>query len=198
MSGLILASGSATRAAMLRAAGVGFEIVPASVDEEGMKQSLIAEGADAGAIAAALAEMKAIRVSASHAGALVLGADQVLAFEGELISKSAGMAEAAALLRRLRGKQHMLITAAVLARGGVAVWRQVSRATLAMRDFSDAFLEDYLAQEREGLLGSVGCYRLEGLGLQLFSRIDGDYFGILGLPMLPLLTALRDQGIIAR
>lgn len=198
MSGLILASGSSTRAAMLRAAGVAFEIVPAAVDEEGMKQSLIAEGAGATAIAEALAELKAVRVSASHKEALVLGADQVLEFEGELISKSASMTDAAALLRRLRGKRHMLITAAVLARGGVAVWRQVSRATLTVRDLSDAFIAEYLAQEGEGLLGSVGCYRLEGLGLQLFSRIDGDYFGILGLPMLPLLTALRDRGIILR
>ena len=198
MSGLILASGSRTRAAMLRAAGVAFEIVPASVDEEGMKRSQTAEGADAATIAGALAELKAVRVSASNTGALVLGADQVLEFEGELISKSASMTEAAVLLRRLRGKRHVLITAAVLARGGVAVWRQVSRATLNVRDFSDAFLAEYLAQEGEDLLGSVGCYRLEGLGLQLFSRIDGDYFGILGLPMLPLLTALRDQGIIAR
>jgi len=198
VSGLILASGSSTRAAMLRAAGVAFEIVPAAVDEEGMKQSLIAEGAGATAIAEALAELKAVRVSASHKEALVLGADQVLEFEGELISKSASMTDAAALLRRLRGKRHMLITAAVLARGGVAVWRQVSRATLTVRDLSDAFIAEYLAQEGEGLLGSVGCYRLEGLGLQLFSRIDGDYFGILGLPMLPLLTALRDRGIILR
>ena len=198
MSGLILASGSSTRAAMLRAAGVAFKIVPAAVDEEGMKQSLIAEGAGATAIAEALAELKAVRVSASHKEALVLGADQVLEFEGELISKSASMTDAAALLRRLRGKRHMLITAAVLVRGGVAVWRQVSRATLTVRDLSDAFIAEYLAQEGEGLLGSVGCYRLEGLGLQLFSRIDGDYFGILGLPMLPLLTALRDRGIILR
>lgn len=198
MSTLVLASASPARAGLLKAAGVPFEIVPAAVDEEAMKDSLLAEGADAGAVAEALAELKAVRVSGGRGGDLVLGADQVLAFEGELVSKCQTMAGAAALLSRLRGKTHELITAAVLARSGAVIWRYMSRIRLTVRDFSDAFLEDYLAREGEAVLGCVGCYRLEGRGLQLFARIDGDYFAILGLPMLALLTALRDQGIIGQ
>lgn len=196
MSVLVLASASPTRAKLLRAAGVPFEVVPASVDEEAVKRSLLAEGASTDAVADALAELKAVRVSARRQGDLVLGADQVLEFEGQIVNKSRDLAEAAVLLSRLRGRTHALITAAVLARRGTAIWRHTSRIALTVRDFSDAFLEHYLAQEGAEILGSVGCYRLEGRGLQLFSRIDGDYFAILGLPMLPLLTALRDQGII--
>ena len=174
-----------------------FEIVPAHVDEDGIKQSLLTEGAQPRAVADALAELKAIRISMSWPGVLVLGADQVLEIEGALVSKSGSMEEARALLCRLRGKSHALLTAAVLAKDGVAIWRHLASATLTMRDFSDRFLDEYLAGEGEEILGGVGCYRLEGRGLQLFSRIDGDYFAILGLPMLALLTALRGQGIIA-
>lgn len=198
MTKLVLASASPARAALLRAAGVALEVHPAHVDEDAVKQSFLAEGAAPRAIADALAEMKAIRVSASRPGALVLGADQILEFEGELVSKSENPEAAGALLKRLRGHSHTLITAAVLAKDGAPIWRHVSHATLTMRDFSDAFLAGYLAGEGNDLLGGVGCYRLEGRGLQLFSRIDGDYFSILGLPMLPLLTALRHQGIIAQ
>jgi septum formation protein len=193
---LVLASASATRARLLKAAAVPFEVVPAHVDEDAVKASMLGEGAPPRNVADALAELKAVRISASRPGTLVLGADQVLEIEGELVSKSESMDEARALLRRLRGKSHLLISAAVLAQDGVPLWRHIAQATLGMRDFSDGFLEDYLAQEGEGLFGGVGCYRLEGRGLQLFSRIDGDYFAILGLPMLPLLTALRGQGII--
>ncbi len=198
MSVLILASGSPTRAKLLRDAGVPIEVVPARVDEEALKESLLAEKRAPRAIADALAELKALRGSASRPADLVLGADQVLEIEGALVSKSGNLAAARELLLRLRGKTHALITAAVLARGGMPVWRHVARVSLTMRDYSEGFVDDYLASEGEDLLGSVGCYRLEGRGLQLFSRIDGDYFSILGLPMLPLLTALRDQGIIAR
>lgn len=198
MTALVLASGSATRAHMLRAAGVDFAVTPARVDEEAVKHSLLGEGAPPRAIADALAELKAVRVSNSRPDALVLGADQVLEIDGELVSKSETVAAAGKLLRQLRGKTHKLITAAVLARGGTAIWRQVDTVSLTMRDFSDDFLECYLREEGTDILGSVGCYRLEGRGLQLFARIDGDYFAILGLPMLALLTALRDQGIMAR
>jgi septum formation protein len=196
MSHLVLASGSATRAKLLRDAGIAIEIAPAHVDEVALKQSLLAENQPPRAIADALAELKALRSSASRPADLVLGADQVLEFDGSLISKSEDMEVARALLLRLRGKKHTLITAAVLARGGVPVWRHVERISLTMRDFSNGFLDDYLAAEGADILGSVGCYRLEERGLQLFSRIDGDYFSILGLPMLPLLTALREFGII--
>lgn len=198
MSAFVLASASPTRAGLLQAAGVRFEIAPARVDEDAVKESLLAERAPARAIADALAELKAVRISTGRPGALVLGADQVLEIEGDLISKSDDLDAAAALLRRLRGKTHSLITAAVLARDGAPIWRHVAHVRLSVREFSEEFLEDYLAEEGTELLGSVGCYRLEGRGLQLFARIDGDYFSILGLPMLPLLTALREQGIIAR
>ncbi len=197
MTALILASGSAVRAQLLRAAGVVFEIVPARVDEDAVKESLLAQNVPKRGIADALAELKAVRVSSSHREALVLGADQVLVFEQELVSKSADISQARNLLRRLRGRKHELIGAAVLAKGGIPVWRYVESATLTMRDFSDALLEDYLAGEGEAVLDSVGCYQLEGRGAQLFANIEGDYFSILGLPLLPVLAALRDQGVMA-
>jgi septum formation protein len=192
MTRLILASASASRAGLLHGAGVAFEIMPARIDEDAVKTSL----RDAARVAETLAELKALRISASHPDALVLGADQVLAFGDELVSKSENLAEARALLRRLRGHEHHLIGAAVLAKAGTPVWRQVDRARLWMRDFSDAFLEDYLAREADAALACVGCYRLEGAGAQLFSRIEGDYFSILGLPLIPLLAALREHGVI--
>lgn len=194
---LILASASATRANLLRCAGIPFETRPAHIDEDTIKDSMLADGADARAIADALAEAKALRISLSCPGELILGADQVLDFDSELISKSPDLEAAAILLRRLRGKAHKIVTAAVLARDGVPIWRHLTVATMTMRDFSEAFLADYLADEGEGVLASVGCFQIERRGLQLFSRIDGDYYSILGLPMIPLLTALRTQGIIA-
>ena len=193
---MILASSSRVRAKLLRDAGVEVTIVPAHVDEDALKESLLAESAPPRAIADALAELKAMRVSASHPGELVLGADQVLQFEDHLVSKSRDMAEARALLTRLRGKTHELHSALVLAKGGAAIWRHTGQARLTMRAFSDAFLDDYLASEGEDLLSGVGCYKLEGRGAQLFSRIDGDHSTILGLPLIPLLSALREQGVI--
>ncbi len=192
---LILASASRSRAKILEAAGVPFEIVPAHVDEDAVKQSLRRTRATS---ADALAELKALRISTNHPNALVLGADQVLSFEDELVSKCESLGEAASLLRRLRGKSHELISAAVLAKDGVAVWRHVEKSTLWMRPFSDEFLETYLADEGEGLLACVGCYRLEGRGAQLFERIEGDYFSILGLPLTPLLAGLRELGILPK
>ncbi|HEY2070510.1 MAG TPA: Maf family protein [Rhizomicrobium sp.] len=194
MTALILASASTIRARLLADAGVPFEAMPARVDEDAVKDSLH----DPAAVAETLAEMKALRVSASHPGSLVLGADQVLAFEDTVVSKSDTLAEARALLLRLRGKEHRLIGGAVLARDGAPVWRHVGIAKLWLRDFSEAFLDDYLARDGEAALSSVGCYRLEGLGVQLFSRIEGDYFSILGLPLLPLLAALREQGVVLK
>ncbi|HEY1707614.1 MAG TPA: Maf family protein [Rhizomicrobium sp.] len=189
---LILASASISRARMLRDAGVPFEIRPAHVDEDAVKESLLAEKAKPGEIAGALAELKALRISANAPGALVLGADQVLDFEGELISKMPDRASAKALLQRLSGKKHELISAAVLARNGAAIWRHTGRVRLRMRAVSETFLDDYLAREGEELFRGVGCYRLEGLGAQLFERVDGDYFSVLGLPLLPLLAQLRE------
>jgi septum formation protein len=136
-------------------------------------------------------------VSKARPDAFVIGADQTLEFEGRLYDKAGTLEEARARLIELRGAPHRLHSAVVVARGGEAIWREVSTATLVMRNFSDAFLDDYLAREGEELLGSVGCYRLEALGAQLFSRIDGDYFAILGLPLLGLLDLLRNHGEIA-
>lgn len=196
MTRIVLASGSATRARLLRNAGIAFEIIPPHVDETAAKISLLAEGAVPTRVADVLAEMKAVKVSQGEPDAMVIGSDQVLAFDGEFISKCESMAEARALLMRLRGKKHELISAIVLARNGQAIWRHTEKASLWMNDFSDKFLGDYLAAEGEDLLSGVGCYRIEGKGVQLFSRIEGDNFCIQGLPMLPLLAALRQHGAL--
>ncbi|HEY4126158.1 MAG TPA: Maf family protein [Rhizomicrobium sp.] len=197
MTGLVLASASAIRARVLESAGVRFDVRPAHVDEDAAKQSLLASHARLRDVADALAELKALRISASQPDALVLGADQVLAFKGELVSKCATLDEARTLLRGLRGRKHELISALVLAKAGSVIWRHVESAALWMRDFSDDFLDDYLAAEGEALLQGVGCYRLEGRGAQLFERVEGDYFTVLGLPLVPLLVALRQYGIVA-
>jgi len=196
MTPLVLASGSAIRAQLLRDAGVPFTVHPARVDEDTVKASM--RGRDGAAIATALAEHKAIAVSNLRAGALVLGADQVLMLGEALMSKADTIGAAASQLRRLRGRHHQLVGALVLAKDGEPVWRHVEICTLWMRDFSDEFLDNYLAAEGEAILKSVGCYRYEGLGAQLFERVEGDYFSILGLSLLPLLAALRDQGAIGR
>lgn len=198
MSGpcLILASGSAVRRRLLEAAGVAFSVKPAGVDEPGVISAMIAGQATPRRMADHLAELKALRVSQSDGTALVLGADQVLALEGEIFMKPAGTAGAREHLRKLRGRTHELITASVLARGGTPVWRHVTVNRLTMRRFTDEFLEDYLAQAGEGIRSSVGAYLLEERGAQLFSRIDGDYFSILGLPLLPLLEALRTHEVL--
>lgn len=198
MTTFVLASASSSRARLLQHAGVPFEVHPAHVDEDSVKESMLADGAQGREIADALAELKARRVSNARPEALVLGADQVLVCEGELFSKAGSMEAAAAQLRGLRGRPHQLITAAVLAKDGAAIWRHVDISTLWICEFSDAFLEAYLAAEGDDLLGSVGCYRLETTGVQLFERVEGDYFSILGLPLVPLLAALRQHGVIAR
>jgi septum formation protein len=181
----------------LKSAGIAVEIAPPNVDEDAVKQSLLAEKADPSRVADVLAELKAVKISAAHPEALVIGSDQVLALGNELISKCANMDEARALLMLLRGKKHELICAVVLAKGGAPIWRHVEKASLWMREFSDDFLGDYLAAEGEDLLAGVGCYRIEGQGLQLFSRVEGDNSCIQGLPMLPLIAALRAQGALA-
>jgi septum formation protein len=191
---LVLASASASRAQILRDAGVPLEVQPAHVDEETVKAS----GEDGATVAAKLAELKALRVSSSCPDALVLGADQVLVCDGRLLSKADTLAEAAAQLKFLRGKPHTLISSLALARDGAVIWRHSDEARLAVRDFSDAFLDDYLSKEGDTMLGSVGCYRLEGPGAQLFESVQGDYFSILGLPLVPLLAILRKHGVIAR
>jgi septum formation protein len=193
---VLLASESEARAAMLRAAGLEVEVQPARIDEAALKEALLAEEAAPRDIADALAELKAKRVSGRAPGRLVLGADQVLVADGALHDKPRDRAEAAKQLRALRGRTHQLLSAAVIARDGAAIWRHVGTARLAMRPFTDRFLEEYLDREGEAVCASVGAYRLEGLGAQLFARVEGDYFSILGLPLLEVLEFLRAQGVL--
>jgi septum formation protein len=193
----ILASTSRSRARLLAAAQVPFTAIRPAVDEDAAKEALLRRGQGPRAIASALAEAKALAISEGMPGALVLGADQVMEFETKLVNKSADLAEARRQLLALRGKVHHLHTAAVLAEAGQAVWLYASSARLCMRAFSSHFLDDYLAREGEASLAGVGCYRLEGMGAQLFETVEGDYFSILGLPLLPLLAELRQRGVIA-
>ena len=191
---LILASGSAARRQMLEAAGLAFEVDAPRVDEEAAKASLRAEGLRPRDQADALADLKALSVSRTRPG-FVIGADQMLALDDEVFDKPKSAAEAKEHLLRLRGKTHELITAAVVARDGAVIWRHIDTPKLKMRLFSDAFLDHYLSLAGEHVLRSVGAYQLEGLGAQLFERVEGDYFSVLGLPLLPLLAFLREHGI---
>lgn len=193
---LVLASASGVRRRLLEQAGVPFRMRPAGVDEAGVIAALRAEEAEPRHIADLLAELKAVQISRAEAPAFTLGADQVLALDGEVFQKPEDMGSARVRLEALRGRTHELLTAAVLAREGVPVWRHVAVSTLTMRRFSDEFLDAYLARNGAHVLSSVGAYLLEEEGVQLFSRIEGDYFSILGLPMLPLLDILRRHGVI--
>lgn len=196
MPALVLASGSATRAGMLRAAGVAIDIAAAAIDESELLQSFRREGAAPDRVAEALAELKAQKVSARHPGRLVLGADQMLDCGGTWLERPADLAEARRHLLLLRGRRHRLVSSAVLVRDGVRLWHHTAAADLEMRAFSDAFLDAYLAAAGAAVLGAVGAYQLEGLGAQLFRRIDGDFFTVLGLPLLPVLDILREQGML--
>jgi septum formation protein len=195
---LILASGSKTRARMLRSAGVPIEIAVPNIDEPELMASLNASGASAAHVAEVLAEMKAQRIAPRFPGRFVLGCDQMLESEGLWLGKPTDRSHARQELRMLRGRSHSLITCAVLVRDDERIWHHVDRAELRMRDFSDAFLEQYLAEAGEDILRSVGAYQLEGLGAQLFERVSGDFFTILGLPLLPVLAILREHGIVPR
>lgn len=192
---VVLASQSATRKALLHGAGVAFAAVSPGVDEEAAKRDLLARSATPREIAGALAERKALAVSAVRPE-YVIGADQTLEFEGGLYDKVETLADARERLALLRGQTHRLEAAVVVAKSGRVIWRETATAVLTMRPISDAFLDDYLTREGDAILSSVGCYRLEGLGAQLFSQIDGDYFSILGLPMLGLLELLRGKGVL--
>ena len=194
MTSLILASASPARAEMLRRAGVKIDIAPAQVDEDEVKIALRAEGASARDQADLLAEMKALSVSRSRPGALVLGADQILDMSGRAFDKPANRAEAREHLLALRGQRHDLLSAAVIARDGEPIWRHIGRARLHMRPFTEGFLDDYLDKMGDDVTKTVGGYMLEGLGAQLFARVDGDYFTILGLPLIETLGFLRMHG----
>lgn len=192
---LVLASGSATRAALLAAAGLRVARRPAPIDEVEIRQAARAEGLGPDETALALAEMKAARIR--DPDALVIGADQLLVAGDAWFDKPADLAHARAQLLRLRGGAHTLHTAVVCRRGGATVWRYVARPRLVMRAFSEAFLDAYLALEGPALLASVGAYRLEGPGAHLFERVEGEHAAILGLPLLPLLAFLRQHGVLA-
>lgn len=191
---LILASTSETRSRLLASAGVAHETIPPRVDEATIKAAMLEDGASHRDIADALAEAKARKVSGKAPGRIVIGCDQVLSHDGRLVSKPENRDEAAAELRRLRGARHELLTGAVACRDGAPLWRHVAVVRLSMREFSDAYLEDYLDRNWESLRHSVGGYRLEEEGLRLFRAVEGDYFATLGLPMIPLLSWLGDSG----
>lgn len=193
---LILASASASRQAILRQAGLQFEAVPAYVDEAALKESAKADGWTGAETALALAELKAERISQKFPGAMVIGADQLLACGGEWFDKPADLAAAAAQLQRLGGHTHVLHTALCVYRGGAMAWHHQAAPRLTMRRLSPGFIADYLAAEGEALCGCVGAYRLEALGIQLFERVEGDFFTILGLPLLALLGFLRQAGLL--
>ncbi|MBO6758106.1 MAG: Maf-like protein [Roseibium sp.] len=195
---LILASGSRIRAELLKNAGLEFEVEPSEIDERAVEAPLLEAGFSPDDLASVLAEAKAQDVSSRRPEKLVIAADQILAFDGARHTKPEDMAAARRQLLKFAGKTHELWSAVVLARGGETLWRHISVARLTMRAFSPAFVGHYLADVGEAALSSVGAYQLEGRGIQLFERIEGDYFTILGLPLLPLLDELRKQGVLER
>jgi septum formation protein len=195
---LILASASTSRARILAAAGVPVDQRPAAIDEAGVKDALRADGVAPGDAALALAELKAQRIAGQAPGGLVLGADQILTCEGTWFDKARDLAEARAQLAALAGRRHELWTAAVMVRDGARLWHEIAQTQLWLRPCSDAFLDAYLEAVGEAALSAVGAYHVEGLGAQLFARVEGDRFAIQGLPLFGLLECLRVQGVLLR
>ncbi len=196
-SEIVLASASSARAALLRAAGIAFHSEPAELDEASLRNALVAQNTSPEEIALALAEAKGLKISTRRPAANVVAADQILWLNGEVLAKPADLAAARLQLLCLKGRRHDLVNGLCLVRDGQVVWRHSDRVVLTMRDFSDAFLDGYLSAAGETMLTSVGGYRLEGPGAQLFKTIEGDYFSVLGLPLLALLEFLRQDGVIA-
>ncbi|MBN9563650.1 MAG: Maf family protein [Alphaproteobacteria bacterium] len=193
---LILASASTARLALLHGAGLAVEAHPAHVDEAEIKAAAQADGVGPDDAALLIAELKAARIARREPDALVIAADQLLIAGEEWFDKPPNLNTARAQLLALRGRAHTLVTAVLCQRGGARIWHHVARPSLTMRDFSDEFLDAYLTAEGDALTACVGAYRLEGMGVQLFDRIEGDYFSILGLPLLPLLGFLRQHGAL--
>ena len=189
---IVLASGSRFRRAMLEAAGVDLDVAPARIDERAVEQTLEGSGATPEDLAQVLAEAKALEVSERQPGRLVLGCDQTLSLGDELFHKPEDMEDARRHLLKLSGRTHQLSSAAVLARNGAALWRHVGIARLTMRRLEPAFIGRHLARVGPMALNSVGAYQIEGEGVQLFEKIEGDHFTIVGLPLLPVLAALRE------
>lgn len=191
---LVLASASPSRRMLMENAGLNFRAIAAEIDERAVEREIEHRALGPDELALELASSKALEVSSRFPQALVIGCDQTMSVGSQVFHKPADRAEARANLRLLRGRTHRLNSGVVLVRGGREIWRHLSTADLSMREFSDAFLEDYLTRCGDDVMKSVGCYQLEGIGIQLFSSIVGDYFTILGLPLLPLLGQLRRMG----
>ena len=194
---LILASSSAARQRLLADAGLEFIVEPARIDEASIKARFTADGRSASDCALALAEAKARQIAADYPWGLVIGADQILVCGDAWFDKPASLADARCQLQALRGRTHQLVTAACVVREHALIWQEETSAKLTMREFSDTFLDAYLALEGTAVLGSVGAYRLEARGIQLFAQVEGDYFAILGLPLVELLGFLRERGALA-
>ena len=193
---LVLASQSRIRSQILTDAGVPHRVEPAKIDENSIKTALMVEKAPARDIADTLADMKARKISARHPGSLVLGADQILVYKDRIYDKPDSLEDARAHLVALRGHTHHLLSAAVIYLNAEPLFRHIGTARLTMRPVSDAFLDHYISHVGDDLLTTVGAYQLEGMGSQLFSRVDGDYFSVLGLPLLEVLGFLRARGML--
>lgn len=193
---IILASGSMIRRKIMTDAGIDFEVITRPVDEDAIKTSMLSENVNLKDIADALAEAKSVRVSRQAPG-LVIGADQIMVMDNTLYDKPKNMLEARNRLLDMRGKTHSLIGAVVICENGSPAWRHLAKTKLTMRDFSDSFLDEYLEAEGDQILQSVGAYRFEGRGAQLFSKVEGDFFSILGLSLLPVMDYLRMRGVLS-
>jgi len=196
MTALILASASEIRQNLLRQAGIACKAHGARIDEATIKASMVDDGSTARDIADSLAEFKARKIAAKHPGAMVIGCDQVLEFRGKLLSKPAGLEDAISQLIMLRGQQHKLLSAIVVYEDGEPVWRHVGQVRLLMRDLSDDYIATYMSRNWPGIADSVGGYKLEHEGSRLFSRVEGDYFTVLGLPLFELIGFLTQRGVI--
>lgn len=193
---IILASGSSIRAQMLKNAGVDFAVEVPRLDEESIKAALMLEGAPPGDVADTLAEMKARKISEKRPDAMVIGCDQVLDFKGQILSKPTTPEDALSQLKMMRDDRHKLLSAAVVYQGGQPVWRHIGQVRLKMRLATDTYLESYVARNWDSIRHAVGAYKLEEEGVRLFSSIDGDYFNVLGMPLLELLNFLTLRGVI--
>ncbi len=193
---LILASGSDMRSQLMRNAGLAYTVIIPRIDEQNIKDALVAEGAHPRDIADALAEIKARKVSSNYNDAMTIGCDQILSIDGSILSKPVSIDAARDQLRALRAKRHMLLSAAVVYHEGKPIWRHVGQVRLRMRNVSDAYIDDYVDRNWDDIKSAVGSYKLESEGVRLFDSIEGDYFHVLGMPLLELLAFLTLRGAI--